>query len=103
MSSAARREQLTQAARTAAGQGRWDVVRDCYRQREQALAESPVSTEEAAQLLATDREIEAHARLAQSALASLMRDAAAIRQRLTGLRQGQGTRSSESKILGLEA
>jgi hypothetical protein len=99
MSSAATREQLTHAARTAAWQGRWDVVRDCYRRREQALAESPVSTEEAARLMAADREIEAQARLAQTALAALMRDTAALRQRLTGLRRGQGVRSSESRMV----
>lgn len=98
-----RRMQLTESAREAAEQGRWDLVRDCYHEREQALGDGPVPPAEAEQLVRIDRQIQDRARLAQAALASQLRDAAAIRQRLKGLRQGQGAPSSESGMILLEA
>ena len=103
MTEAARRAELTEAARTAAEQGRWDIVRDCYRLRERSLADEAVTAEEAARLLVIDREIHAQAQLAQTVLASSMRDAAAIRQRLAGLRRGQGAPAGESGMIVLEA
>jgi hypothetical protein len=103
MTEAARRAQWTEAARTAAAQGRWDIVQDCYRRREQSLADEAVTAEEAARLLAVDREIHARAQLAQTVLASSMRDAAAIRRRLAGLRRGQGPPAVESGMIVLEA
>ncbi|ALA58565.1 hypothetical protein [Nitrospira moscoviensis] len=103
MTESARRAQWTEAARTAAAQGRWDIVRDCYQRREQSLADEAVTPEEAARLLAIDREIHARAQLAQTVLASSMRDAAAIRQRLAGLRRGQGAPASDSRMILLQA
>jgi hypothetical protein len=96
-------ERLTAAAEQAAGEGRWDVVDRCYREREPQLRGLSLSPQEAERLRARDRRIEERASLAQAALASLMRDAAAIRQRLKGLRQGQGAQSSESGMILLEA
>lgn len=92
-------ERLTAAAEQAAEEGRWDVVDRCYREREPQFQGLSLSPQEAERLRARDQRIQERARLAQAALASLMRDAAAIHQRLKGLRQGQGATSSESGMI----
>jgi enoyl-CoA hydratase/carnithine racemase len=103
MSTGTTRLTLTELAREAAKEGRWDTVADCYRERELLLANGAVPAEEAAHLRYIDRQVEERARLAQAALASLMRDTAKIRQRLQGLRQGQAAPSTGSAVLRLEA
>jgi len=96
-------ERLTSAAERAAEEGRWDIVDQCYREREQQCRSLSLSPSDAERLQARDRRIEERIRLAQTALASLQHDAAAIRRRLKGLRQGQGAGSSESGMILLEA
>lgn len=98
-----RRMQLTELAGQAAENGRWDVVRECYRARESTLADGPMPPEEAERLLRADRQIQGRVQLAQMALASLIHDVAAIRLRLKGLRQGQGGSPSDSPLIVLEA
>ncbi len=93
---------LTIRAQEAAQQGRWDAVMECYRQRGLLLATDDVPADEAADLRCRDRQVEERTRLAQAALASLMRDAGTIRQRLQALRQGQGA-GSDAAVLRLEA
>ncbi len=103
MSTGTTRLILTERAREAAREGRWDTVADCYKERERLLAHGAVPAEEAAHLRHIDRQVEERARLAQAALASLMRDAAKIRQRLQGLRQGQAAPSTGAPVFRLEA
>lgn len=96
-------ESLTQAAGQAAAQGEWDRVVQCYTTREALLAGGAISPEALARVRTIDRQIEMQARVAQAGLASLMGDAARIRQRLKGLRQGQGALSSDSGTIGAVA
>jgi len=96
-------ETLTQAASLAAAQGEWDRVVHCYTSREALLAGMSLSPEALTRVQTLDRQIEIQARVAQAGLASLMGDAARIRQRLKGLRQGQGALSSDSGTIGTVA
>ena len=92
------RLELTERAHRAAIEGRWDMVMDCYRQRGLLLAAGGVPADEAADLRGLDRQVEERTRLAQAALASLMRDASAIRQRLRALRPQQGALSDSTGL-----
>ena len=68
-----------------------------------AVLSIAISPEALARVRTIDRQIEMQARVAQAGLASLMGDAARIRQRLKGLRQGQGALSSDSGTIGAVA
>ena len=96
-------ESLTEAAGQAAAKGEWDRVGRYYEARKGLLADSPLSPEALARVQTIDRQIETQVRVAQAGLASLMGDAARIRQRLKGLRQGQGAWSSDSGTIGAVA
>jgi len=94
---------LASIAKEAAEQGRWDLVGECYREREIAIAGASLVPQETERLLAIDRQIEERALVAQKALASLMHQSSAIRRRLKGLRQGIGALSADSGTIVFEA
>lgn len=85
-----RRRALTEAAHTAAEEGRWEAVGACYRDRARVLVQEPLEAGEADALLEMDRAVAVRLHLAKTALASLLQDTAAIRHRLHELRLGQG-------------
>lgn len=93
---------LTSAAAAAASRGRWDVVDACYRDRQGLLPTLRLSAEQVEQLAAIDRVVGAQASVAQAAVAELMREAAALRRRIAGLRQAQGTVPATSRMIRLE-
>jgi len=96
-------ERLTSIANEAAEHGRWDLVGECYREREIALADASLVPQETDRLLAIDRQIQERALVAQKALASLIRESSAIRRRLKGLRQGSGALFADSGKILFEA
>ncbi len=98
-----RRQALTNTARTAAEEGRWDAVAACYREREKLLEQTALAADEAEALIEVDRAVAAQVRLAQTVLASQLKDLAAIRRRLQGLRQGHGAPDSHSGMIPLRA
>jgi hypothetical protein len=96
-------ERLTHTAKDAAEQGRWDIVGDCYRERESAIVGTSLLPHEADRLMTIDGRIREQALVAKKALASLIRESSMIRRRLKGLRQGTGAASSDSGMILLEA
>lgn len=98
-----RRRALTDAARIAAEQGRWDTVMSCYRDRATVLDHEPLEAGEAEALLEMDHAVALRVHLARTALASLLKDAAGIRHRLHELRLGQGTPDSRPAMTPLRA
>jgi hypothetical protein len=99
---AARLERLTNLARAAAEQGRWDCVGDYYREREAAMQGLSLRPQDVEPLLAVDRWIGDHARTAQAALEPLIREAVALRRRLNAMRQEVGGPSAVKGTISVE-
>lgn len=84
-------ERLTLSARDAAEQGRWDLVDECYRMREDAMRGASITRQDAERMLASDRQVQERALVAKAAVAELLRESHAVRLRLGRLRHGGGT------------
>jgi hypothetical protein len=89
-------ESLTEAAHIAASRGEWNLVIACYERRGGLLTESVLSTAAVSRVLALDMEVAERARLAQSGVASLLRDVGVLRRRLRDLSQLAGTHPTDS-------
>lgn len=94
---------LTKAAAEAAALGRWDIVTQCYRERGALLATMQTPVREASDLLQCDEQIRDRARTVQAVLMSLVREAAATRQRLQDLHQRLGVQISAPVTVSMKA
>ncbi|MBH0181826.1 MAG: hypothetical protein HP490_09170 [Nitrospira sp.] len=83
-------ERLTVSARDAAAQGRWDLVEECYRLREAVMQGVSIAPQDAERMLASDRQVQERALVAQAAVAALLRESQTVRLRLSRLRQRAG-------------
>lgn len=83
-------ERLTVSASDAAEQGRWDLVEECYRLREAVMHGVPIAQQDAERMLASDRQVQERALVAQAAVTALLRESQAVRLRLSRLRQSAG-------------
>lgn len=92
-------ERLTEAARTAALKGEWNVVEACYRQREAVLQEAELSDGVRERLLALDQEVVERVRMARAGLAALLQDVNVRRHRLEQLRQRLGGGGDSSPFI----
>lgn len=92
-------EQNLRALTTQAGQaaelGRWDLVEDCYRLRDERLRDHPMTPALAMDLTVFDREVEARITNARLAVQSQLSEAAKTRQKLQGIRSWQGLSETE--------
>lgn len=96
-------EELTERALTAAREGRWDIVDQCYREREFQFGADPLSMEERRRLLALDRQIQEQASVAHKVLASVLQDAVLYRQRLKKLRRKLGASAADTGTIHVQA
>jgi hypothetical protein len=96
-------QELTHRAFTAALAGRWDLVDQCYRERESQFGGAPLSMEEQQRLLALDRQVQEQATVVHKVLASILQDAVMHRQRLMALRRRLGATIVESGTILLQA
>ncbi len=83
-------ERLTSVAASAAEQGQWELVDECYRAREAALSGVALSSLDIERLLNIDRRVQTQAIVARAAVAAQLREAFATRLSLKGLRSGIG-------------
>ncbi|MDH5641898.1 MAG: hypothetical protein OEY28_11445 [Nitrospira sp.] len=77
-----RLEEITQQACDAAAQGRWDLVERLYEERESELTSVALSDAKRQQIVALDRRVEEHARVARGALGLLLQETATQRQKV---------------------
>lgn len=96
-------EGWTFAAARAAEQGQWDVVEECYQEREAAMSRVVLSQDQIERLLAVDRRVQAQALVAKAALGEQLRQSFAARMRLKGLRSGIGESGRDSGTLRMKA
>lgn len=94
---------LTKTAVEAARSGQWDIVIQCYRDRGILLETTREAIDQGEDLLALDRQVRDHAQTAQVLLASLLRETAATKRRLQGLRQRLSVPASASEAMSVEA
>jgi hypothetical protein len=95
-------ERLTHMAGEAAAQGRWDLVGACYREREAAISQAALSSQQIEQLLAVDRQVHDRAVLAKAVLGRLLGQSSSVGRRLKELRRGSGA-SQPARTIRLEA
>jgi hypothetical protein len=94
---------LTAQAGQAAELGRWDLVEECYRLREEQLEGHPIPPALATALMQSDRAVETKIMNARSAVQSQLNETAKVRQNLLGLRSWQGLRGIEPAFMDRQA
>jgi hypothetical protein len=89
-------ESVTEAAGIAAARGEWNRVIEYYQQRESLLSLAVLEPESLARVQNLDRHIQEQVKVAQAGIVALLAEAGRTRQRILGLRQWNGGRSSDS-------
>lgn len=74
---------VTERARSAAQEGRWDTVQECYERREHLLRARDPDPELAGQLLVIDGAVQEHAKSAQAAVSAALSELSSIRRNLS--------------------
>ena len=95
-------QKLTRTAAEAAELGRWDVVAECYGERGVLLATMQMPVREASDLLKLDEQIRDRVRTVQVVLMLLLGEATATKQRLHGLHERLGGRTSTAGTVSMK-